>query len=34
MSNIQSIEIKNEILERIVRAFFSEDFEEKSRLIP
>ena len=29
-----SIEIKNEILERIVRAFFSDDYETNTRLIP
>lgn len=34
MSIAQSIEIKNEILERIVEAFFSEDFENNARLIP
>lgn len=34
MSIAQSIEIKNEILERIVESFFSEDFENNTRLIP
>lgn len=34
MSTTQSIEIKNEILERIVRAFFSDDFPTSTRLIP
>lgn len=34
MSIAQSIEIKNEILERIVEAFFSKDFENNARLIP
>lgn len=34
MSNTQSIELKNEILEKLVRAFFSDDYEENTRLIP
>jgi len=34
MSTAQSIEIKNEILERIVEAFFSDNYEENTRLIP
>ena len=34
MSTTQSIEIKNEILERIVEAFFSDKFEDNTRLIP
>ncbi|MCM1265530.1 MAG: monomeric [FeFe] hydrogenase [Candidatus Gastranaerophilales bacterium] len=34
MSNGQTIEIKNEILERIVEAFFSDNYEENTRLIP
>ena len=34
MSTTQTNELKYEILERIVRAFFTEDFEEYARLIP
>ena len=33
-NNNQEIHLKKEVLERIVRAFFSENFEEKARLIP
>jgi [FeFe] hydrogenase (group B1/B3) len=34
MNNNQEIRLKKEVLERIVRAFFSEDFEENARLVP
>ena len=34
MSNTEAVGLKTEILERIVKAFFSDDFEENARLIP
>ena len=33
-NNAQSIHLKKEILIRLVKAFFSEDFAENTRLIP
>ncbi|MDR0820038.1 MAG: monomeric [FeFe] hydrogenase [Endomicrobium sp.] len=33
-NNNQEIDLKTEVLERIIRAFFSHDFKERARLIP